>query len=77
MFIGYLKQRFLHSTHVQSMGDIDSYMNSGAQAHVHQHIQVMSALIRLPAGLFYMIVNYQLCSPKFTDYGTKDEYKML
>lgn len=52
MFIACLKQRFLHSAHVQSMADIDSDTDKEVQARVRRHIQVMSGLIRLPAGLF-------------------------
>lgn len=38
IFTAYLKQRFIQSTNVQSMADIDSNMNNGAQARVHKHI---------------------------------------
>lgn len=34
IFIVYLKQRFMHSTHVQSMADIDPNTYNGAQARV-------------------------------------------
>lgn len=43
---------FMHSTHVQSMADIDSNMNKWAQARVHKHIQVMGGLISFHAALF-------------------------
>ena len=45
------------------MADIDSNMNNGARARVRQHIQVMRALIGVPAALSSSsFVNYQLYS---------------